>query len=124
MADDPDLDLLIATTRASAERQGYVLGGKPHEQEVPPPSTMRTRRCQRCQGIYDEMQPRTQAEIERLHQTLFIGGADCHVELRFCDSCYEQVVETVTRRNNNSSFDNGSSNCGPPNWLLQQKYGK
>jgi hypothetical protein len=81
------------------------------------------RRCQRCQQPYDEHAPRTQAEIERIQQTLFITGQGARADLAFCDSCYELVVDTPVRRNNESSLDIGASNVRPANLVLQRAAG-
>ena len=113
-----NLELLRVGALASKERQEQIVG-RPVEPTSAPP-VGRTRRCQRCQQIYDELVPRTVFEIERLQQTLFITGPGCHVELVFCDSCYEIVTETPVRRNNESSIDIGVSNSGVPNLLLQR----
>lgn len=118
---EQELELIAAGAKGAQlarEQQGVV----PDKEERPVIPEWRTKRCQRCQQIYDEKKPRTQSEIERLHQTLCIGGAECNVELSFCDICYIQVVETVTPKNNNSSFDVGSNNNGPVNWLLRHTY--
>lgn len=116
-----ELDLLRLGALAGEERKRRIIGEERRQDEPAP--ACRTRRCQRCRQIYDE-KPRSQAETERLQHALLITGPGCHADLAFCDICYEQVVETPTRRNNNSSFDIGSSNCGPANWLLQSKYGR
>jgi hypothetical protein len=77
------------------------------------------RRCQRCWQPYDEKRPRTQGEVERLYQTLFVAGDAARIDPAFCDSCYEITTGAAMPRNNESSLDIGGSNHGPSNMLLR-----
>lgn len=83
------------------------------------------RLCQWCLNPYDERMPRSQGEIEQVQQALFLTGEAARLSyaMAICDSCHASVTKAITRRNNASSLDVGSSNHGPPNLLLRSSVG-
>lgn len=82
------------------------------------------RRCNCCQRPYDEYGPRPIHEREFLNKALMATGPAAAEDRAICDICYETMVHSAPRLNNKASLDIGGSNCGPGNFLLQQKYGK
>jgi len=83
-------------------------------------SLQSVRRCDFCQRPYDEWRPRTPAERETLNRTIFATGPAATIDRACCPGCFEQVIGSAPRLNNNSSLDVGASNSGAPNMLLQR----
>ena len=84
---------------------------------------MTLRLCGFCQRPYDEKVPLTLSEREQLNVALFVTGPAVNEDRPICPTCYENVIGSAARSNNESSLNVGHSNCGPGNFLLKHTYG-
>ena len=71
--------------------------------------------CRDCMNPYDPHE-RTQGERFRLRNILMVP--DREPDPMLCDNCYERSVSTF----NPQATNVGTSNSGPPNMVLQEKY--
>lgn len=67
-----------------------------NEQQTLDPSQQASCVCERCCEFFD-YRPRSQAEVERLHQTLFMTGPAVQHIHRVCDSCFDNIVGPALR---------------------------
>ncbi len=87
------------------------------EQQALDPALAGSRICEWCCNFFDYA-PRNQAQLERLHQALFISGPGVNAVHFICETCYEQVTGAALR-NDVVEQGVGVSNSGHPNLLLR-----
>lgn len=122
MTDEVDLNALLLEGRRTAEKLRREQIERP-EYRARALGQMPGKLCQWCQNIYHGFQLDI-SQREQLNAVTLTAGTPSQEPPNICELCFDSVVNGAMRKNNASSYDIGQSNSGPPNLVMQYKYGK